>query len=37
MFKKYLLDNEYKVTLYKPNNQGNVLKTIDMIKAKYYE
>lgn len=35
-FKDYLLRNGYNLTLYKPNNQGNVLKTIEMIKEKYY-
>ena len=36
MFKKYLVDNEYKVQFYMPNNQGNVLKCIQMIKEQYY-
>lgn len=34
MFKKYLVDNGYNVILYKPNNQGNVLKCIELIKNK---
>jgi uncharacterized protein DUF1064 len=36
LFKKHLIDNGYDVTLYKPNNQGNVIKCIEMIKTKYY-
>ena len=36
LFKRHLIDNGYDVTLYKPNNQGNVLKCIEMIKSKYY-
>lgn len=36
-FKKYLIDNGYNVTLYKPNTQKNVLKCIEMIKEKYYD
>lgn len=36
LFKKHLIDNGYNVTLYKPNNQGNVLKCIELIKQKYY-
>ncbi len=35
-FKQHLVENDYEVTLYKPNNQQNVLKTIDSIKNKYY-
>lgn len=35
-FKKYLLENGYNLTLYKPNNQQNVIKTINLIKEKYY-
>ena len=35
-FKKYLVDNGYNITLYLPNNQTNVLKTILDIKSKYY-
>ena len=31
MFKKHLHDNGYNVTLFKPNNQKNVLKTIELI------
>ena len=36
-FKKYLVENGYNVILYKPNNQQNVLKTIELIKAKFYK
>ena len=36
LFKRHLIDNGYNVTLYKPDNQGNVLKCIEMIKSKYY-
>lgn len=36
-FKQYLVENNYKVTLYKPNNQMNVLKTIELIKEKFYK
>ena len=35
-FKLHLLQNGFKVTLFKPNNQTNVLKTIDKIKNMYY-
>lgn len=35
-FKDHLVRNGYKVTLYKPNNQQNVLKTIELIKQKFY-
>jgi hypothetical protein len=35
-FKDHLVKNNYNVTLYKPNNQANVLKTIELIKNKYY-
>lgn len=35
-FKEYLVNNGYDITLYKPNNQQNVLKTITMIKEKFY-
>ena len=35
-FKEYLVKNDYNVVLYKPNNQQNVLKTIDLIKEKFY-
>lgn len=35
-FKQYLHENDYKITLYKPNNQKNILKTIELIKNKYY-
>lgn len=31
MFKKHLVDNGYNVTLYKPNNQQSVIKTIELI------
>lgn len=37
IFKHYLVSNNYKVSLYKPNTQGNVLKCIEMIKEKYYD
>ena len=37
MFKNWLTINGYKVDLYKPNNQKNVLKCINLIKEKYYE
>lgn len=37
LFKQWLMVNGYKITLYKPNNQGNVLKTIEMIKNKFYK
>lgn len=36
-FKEYLVKNGYNLTLYKPNNQQNVLTTINLIKTKYYE
>lgn len=36
MFKRYLVDNGYNITLYKPNNQQTVLKTIETIKQTYY-
>lgn len=36
MFKSWLVKNNYNVTLYKPNNQQNVLKCIELIKNKYY-
>jgi hypothetical protein len=36
LFKQHLVENDYEVTLYKPNNQMNVLKAIDLIKSKYY-
>lgn len=36
LFKKFLVDNGYNVSLYKPNNQENVRKTINIIKNKYY-
>lgn len=35
-FKDYLTKNNYNVTLYKPNNQQNVIETIELIKEKYY-
>jgi hypothetical protein len=35
-FKEHLLFNKYNVSVYKPNNQTNVLKTIELIKNKYY-
>lgn len=37
MFKKWLHDNNYNLTLFKPNNQQNVLKCIQIIKERYYE
>jgi hypothetical protein len=36
LFKHYLVSNNYNISLYKPNTQGNVLKCIEMIKEKYY-
>lgn len=36
MFKKYLKDNGYVLSLYTPNNKENILKTIQSIKSKYY-
>ena len=36
LFKKYLQDNNYDVTLYKPNTQGNVIKCVELIKSRYY-
>lgn len=36
LFKEWLTKNNYKVNLYKPNNQQNVLKCIELIKNKYY-
>lgn len=35
-FKQHLMENDYNVTLYKPNNQMNVLKMIELIKNEYY-
>lgn len=35
MFKKHLVDNGYNITLYLPDNQTNVNKTIEHIKANY--
>lgn len=35
MFKKYLTDNNLKVDLYLPQNQGQVKKCIEIIKEKY--
>lgn len=35
LFKKHLIDNGYNITLYKPNTQENVRKTIEQIKLKY--
>lgn len=37
LFKNHLRKNSYNVTLYKPNNQKNVLKIIELIKQKYYK
>lgn len=36
MFKDYLVKNGYNITLYKPSNQQTVLKTIELIKQKFY-
>lgn len=36
MFKKYLEDNGYKLSLYAPNNQNNVNRCIQSIKSRYY-
>lgn len=36
MFKSWLVKHNYTVTLYKPNNQQNVLKCIELIKNRYY-
>ena len=36
MFKKYLRDNGYVLSLYTPDNQGNVMKCIESVKSKYY-
>lgn len=36
MFKNYLVKNGYNVTLYKPNNQQSVLKTVELIKNRFY-
>lgn len=36
MFKRFLNEEGFNVSLYLPNNQGNVLKTIQSIKDKYY-
>lgn len=36
-FKEHLVKNGYNVTLYKPNNQQNVLTCINLIKQKFYE
>lgn len=35
-FKQHLMENGYNLTIYKPNNQQNVLKAIELIKNKYY-
>ena len=37
LFKRYLVNNGYNVRLYKPNNQKNVMETINLIKQQYYE
>lgn len=37
MFKDHLVKNGYNVTLYKPSNQQTVLKTIELIKTRYYD
>ena len=36
LFKQHLVENDYNVTIYKPNNQMNVVKAIELIKNKYY-
>lgn len=36
-FKEYLVKNGYNLELFLPNNQQNVLTTINLIKQKYYE
>jgi len=36
MFKDYLVKKGYNITLYKPNNQQTVIKTIELIKKTYY-
>ncbi len=36
MFKHLLTEEGFNVSLYLPNNQGNVLKAIEDIKSKYY-
>ncbi len=36
MFKKYLETNGYKISLYAPNNQNNVNRCVQSIKARYY-
>lgn len=36
LFKKYLVENGYDITLYMPNTQTNVTKCVEMIKEKYY-
>lgn len=36
MFKKMLTDQGFNIDYYLPNNQGNVLKSIEAIKTKYY-
>jgi len=35
-FKQHLMENDYTVTLYKPNNQANVIKAVELIRSKYY-
>lgn len=37
MFKDYLVKNGYNVTLYKPNNQQSVIKTVELIKNRFYD
>ena len=37
MFKYLLSQQGYNLTYYLPNNQGNVLKCIELIKDKYYK
>jgi hypothetical protein len=36
LFKQHLINNKYNVTIYKPNNQMNVMKAVELIKIKYY-
>jgi hypothetical protein len=36
MFKRHLVENGYQLSLYAPNNQQNVLRCIQSIKARYY-
>lgn len=36
MFKHFLKNNGYNLSLYTPNNHGNIMKTIESVKSKYY-